>query len=70
MISGAITAAIGAVLLYFGVQPGPYLGVVWLVIKVLLVGGGLLLASRALKKQKLAPATLDVSAADDKIDRR
>jgi hypothetical protein len=37
MLTSAITAAIAAVLTWFGVPPGPYIAGVWIAVKVLIV---------------------------------
>jgi amino acid transporter len=39
VITSAITAGIAAILAYFGVKPGLYLGAVWVAVKVIIVGG-------------------------------
>jgi hypothetical protein len=52
MITAPVTAAIAAVLALFGIRPGPYLVVVALVVKVLVVLGGVLLASRLARRAR------------------
>ena len=37
MLTSAITAAITAVLAWFGIPPGPYIAGVWIAVKILLV---------------------------------
>jgi Flp pilus assembly protein TadB len=39
MITTAITAALAAILTYFGVEPGLYVAPLWLAVKVMLVFG-------------------------------
>jgi hypothetical protein len=46
MITAAITAAIGAILNFFGIEPGPYLVGVAIVVKVIIVGAGVLFGAR------------------------
>lgn len=70
MITTAITAAIAAVLGFFGIPPGPYVGAVWLGVKLLLVGGGVLLGVRALHRRRAEPAVLEVGAWEDRLTRR
>jgi hypothetical protein len=67
MITTAITAAIGAVLSFFGVAPGPYLGAVWIAVKLLIVGGALLIGLRMARKKDAPadkPAAVDAAAPD------
>jgi hypothetical protein len=47
MLTSAITAIITAVLTWFGVPPGPYIAGVWIVVKILLVGGVAVMGWRA-----------------------
>jgi hypothetical protein len=62
MITTAITGAIGAILAFFGIAPGPYLGAVWIAVKLLIVGLALLFGTRALAQKKAAPALAAVHA--------
>lgn len=52
MLTTAITAAITAVLTWFGVPPGPYIAVVWVLVKVLVVAVVTFLGWRALRRRK------------------
>jgi hypothetical protein len=52
MITAAITAAIGAIMAFFGVPPGPYLAVVAIAVKLIIVGLALLFGVKALTKKK------------------
>lgn len=61
MITTAITGAIGAVLAFFGVAPGPYLGAVWIAVKLVMVALALLFGARALAQKKAAPALAPVN---------
>ncbi|MCS6911806.1 MAG: hypothetical protein RMK29_20790 [Myxococcales bacterium] len=70
MITTAITAAIATVLAFFGIPPGPYVGVVWLGIKLLLIGSGVWLAMRALHRKRAEPAVLEVGTCEDRLTRR
>jgi hypothetical protein len=54
VITAAITGAVAAVLALFGIKPGPYLAVIALVVKGLIVLGGLLIARRVMKKRESA----------------
>jgi hypothetical protein len=57
MITAAITAAVGGILKLFGIEPGPYLAVVAVVVKILLVVGGVLFGARVMKwRQRRAEA--------------
>ena len=56
MITTAITAAIGAALSFFGIPPGPYLGAVWIAVKLLIVGVAVLIGVRSLRKKAAEPA--------------
>jgi hypothetical protein len=57
VITAAITAAVAAVLAFFGIKPGPYLVVVAAVVKGLLVLGGVLLAVRVARRKRAEAAT-------------
>jgi hypothetical protein len=58
MLTSAITAAITAVLTWFGIPPGPYIAGVWIAVKVLLVGVVALLGLRAARRRNhAAPPT-------------
>jgi hypothetical protein len=50
MITAAITGAVAAVLALFGIRPGPYLVVVAVVVKAIIVLGALLLARRVVHR--------------------
>lgn len=53
MITTAITGAIAGALTYLGVEPGPYIGGVWIGVKVTLVGSvALIMWLRERKKSK------------------
>jgi hypothetical protein len=52
VITAAITGAIAAVLALFGIKPGPYLAVVAVVVKVLVVLAGMLIARRVLRRRE------------------
>jgi hypothetical protein len=52
MLTTAITGAIAAVLALFGIKPGPYLAVVWIVIKLLMVLGLWSLLSKFFNRNK------------------
>jgi hypothetical protein len=52
MLTSAITAAIAAVLSFFGIPPGPYLVGVAIGVKVTIMAVIALLGWRALKKKK------------------
>lgn len=52
MLTSAITAAIAAILSFFGVPPGPYLVGVAIVVKVTIVGIVALLGWRAVQKKR------------------
>jgi hypothetical protein len=56
VFTAAITAAVAAVLAFFGIKPGPYLVVVAVVVKVLIVLTGLFLASRVIRRARRAAA--------------
>jgi len=38
MLTTAITAGLAAILTFFGVEPGLYIGPMWIAVKVLIVG--------------------------------
>jgi hypothetical protein len=50
VITAAITGAVAAVLALFGIPPGPYLVVVAVVVKAIIVLAGLLLARRLIHR--------------------
>jgi chromate transport protein ChrA len=52
MLTSAITAAIAAILSFFGIPPGPYLAGVAIGVKVSIVAIVALLGWRTLKKRK------------------
>jgi hypothetical protein len=52
VITAAVTGAVAAVLALFGIKPGPYLAVVAVVVKGLIVLGGVLIARRVMKKRE------------------
>jgi hypothetical protein len=52
MLTSAITAAIAAILSFFGIPPGPYLVGVAIVVKVMIVAIVALLGWRTLQKKK------------------
>jgi len=52
MITAGITAAVAGILGLFGVKPGPYLIVVAGVVKVGVVGAGLVFGKRWIKKRQ------------------
>jgi hypothetical protein len=52
MITAAITAAVGAVLSFFGIKPGPYLVGVAIGVKVIIVAVTLLFGARWLKRRQ------------------
>jgi O-antigen/teichoic acid export membrane protein len=54
MLTSAITAAIAAVLTWFGIPPGPYIAGVWIAVKVIVVAVIALLGWRAARKQRQA----------------
>lgn len=56
MITAAITAAVAFILDLFGIPPGPYLAGVAIVVKILLVLGGMLLAAKIARRRKAAAA--------------
>lgn len=61
MITTAITAAIGAILTFFGIPPGPYLGAVWIGVKICIVAIIALLGLKTLReknKPALAPVQM------------
>ncbi len=51
MITAAVTAAVGGLLSLFGIKPGPYLVVVAVVVKVAVVGVGLVWGGRAMRRR-------------------
>ena len=64
MITAAITAAVAAVLAFFGIKPGPYLVGVAVGVKITLVALGLLLAARiARRARRLQPKAPPVEPA-------
>ena len=56
MLTAAITAAVAAVLALFGIKPGPYLVVVAVVVKGLIVAAGVLLGWKLTKRRRAAEA--------------
>ena len=52
MLTAAITAAIGWILFQFGIKPGPYLGLVALGVKIIIVLVGVLLGAKVIKKAR------------------
>jgi hypothetical protein len=54
MLTSAITAAITAVLAWFGIPPGPYIAGVWIAVKILLVALVALLGWRAARRRSQA----------------
>ncbi len=70
MLTAALTAAIAAVMSFFGVKPGPYLVVVAVVLKLLIVALGLFIAWRLGHKKKSKVATLDMGQSQDRLSRR
>jgi hypothetical protein len=55
VITAAITGAVAAVLALFGIKPGPYLAVVAVVVKGLIILGGVLITRRVMKKRERSP---------------
>ena len=53
----AITAIVAAVLSLFGIKPGPYLVGVAIVVKVIVVGVGVILGARVMRRRAAAKAT-------------
>jgi hypothetical protein len=51
VLTAAITAAIGWILLQFGIKPGPYLVVVAGVVKGIIILAGVLLGAKAVQKR-------------------
>ena len=51
MLTAAITAAIAAILNFFGIEPGPYLVGVAIGVKIVIVAAGVLLGARVVKKR-------------------
>ena len=56
MLTAGITAAIAGVLSLFGIKPGPYLVGVAIGVKLLIVGVGLLVGARLMRKRAAAKA--------------
>ncbi|OFX20820.1 MAG: hypothetical protein A2V77_04365 [Anaeromyxobacter sp. RBG_16_69_14] len=54
MLTSAITAGITAVLIWLGIPPGPYIAVVWIAVKILLVALLALLGWRAARRRSHA----------------
>jgi hypothetical protein len=63
VITAAITGAVAAVLALFGIRPGPYLVVVAVVVKAIIVLAGLLLARRLIHRGR--SKEVDRARADD-----
>lgn len=61
MLTAGITAAVAGVLSLFGVKPGPYLVGVAIAVKLVIVGVGLLVGARLMRKRAAAKA----QASDD-----
>jgi hypothetical protein len=55
VFTAAITAAIAAILSLFGIKPGPYLVVVAIVVKVIIVCLGLFFGIKLSRKRKAEP---------------
>jgi hypothetical protein len=62
MITAAITAAIGGVLAFFGVKPGPYLVGVAAAVKVLIVVTTLVFGTRWVRRRDAAAAAAKSAA--------
>jgi uncharacterized membrane protein HdeD (DUF308 family) len=56
MLTAGITAAVAGVLSLFGVKPGPYLVGVAIGVKLVIVGVGLLVGARLMRKRAAAKA--------------
>ena len=54
MLTSAITAGITAVRTWLGIPPGPYIAVVWVAVKILLVALVALLGWRAARRRSHA----------------
>jgi hypothetical protein len=54
VITAAITAAVAAVLALFGIKPGPYLVVVAIGVKALIVLLGVVFGARLMRRRRLA----------------
>jgi hypothetical protein len=55
VITAAITGAVAGVLALFGIKPGPYLAIVAVVVKGLIIVAGVLITRRVMKKRERAP---------------
>jgi uncharacterized membrane protein HdeD (DUF308 family) len=56
MLTAGITAGIAGVLSLFGIKPGPYLVGVAIGVKLIIVGVGLLVGARLMRKRAAAKA--------------
>jgi chromate transport protein ChrA len=65
MLTTAITAAITAVLSFFGIPPGPYVAGIWIGVKITIVAVVALLGWRALKKRQKREAAAPASSPDE-----
>jgi hypothetical protein len=52
VITAAVTAAIAAILGFFGIKPGPYLVVVAIVVKGLIIAAGVLFGARWMQRRR------------------
>lgn len=62
MITAAVTAAVAALLSLFGIKPGPYLVVVAIGVKIIVVLGGVLLGARVVRRRAAAKAAQAASS--------
>jgi uncharacterized membrane protein HdeD (DUF308 family) len=67
MLTAGITAAVAGVLSLFGIKPGPYLVGVAIGVKLTIVGVGLFIGARVMRKRAAAKAQAATQAtASDK----
>jgi len=52
VLTAAITAAVATIMGFFGIKPGPYLVVVAIVVKGLIVAAGVLFGARWLQRRR------------------
>lgn len=63
MLTAAITAAIAGLLSLFGIKPGAYLVGVAIGVKIIIVGAGVLIGARLMKKRAAAKARAEAVVA-------
>ena len=62
MLTAGITAAVAGVLSLLGIKPGPYLVGVAIGVKLTIVGVGLLIGARVMRKRAAAKAQAETQA--------